>query len=42
VCFLCHSSAALVQRRAGMTQILPRYRPLRQPRTTVPDSLQCV
>ncbi|MBN3824321.1 hypothetical protein G3O00_11950 [Burkholderia sp. Ac-20384] len=42
VCFLCHSSAALVQRRAGMTQILPRYQSLRQPCTTVPDSLRCV
>ncbi|ERJ34514.1 hypothetical protein L810_2940 [Burkholderia sp. AU4i] len=42
MCFLCHSSAALMQRRAGMTQILPRYQSLRRPRTVVPDSLRCV
>ncbi|ORT82346.1 hypothetical protein B7G54_28330 [Burkholderia puraquae] len=42
VCFLCHSSAALVQRRAGMTQTPPRYQSLRQPCTYVPDSLRCV
>ncbi|AQQ21032.1 hypothetical protein A8E25_35615 [Burkholderia cenocepacia] len=42
VCFLCHSSAALRQRRAGMTQIPPRYRSLRQAGTNVPDSLRCV
>ncbi|RQS74315.1 hypothetical protein DF048_26035 [Burkholderia seminalis] len=41
VCFLCHSSAALVQQRAGMTQILPRNQSLRRPRTNVPDSLRC-
>ncbi|PAJ82303.1 hypothetical protein CJO66_04685 [Burkholderia ubonensis] len=41
VCFLCHSSAARMQRRAGMTQIPPRYRPFGQSGARRPDNPRC-
>ncbi|KAB0655390.1 hypothetical protein F7R23_16800 [Burkholderia diffusa] len=41
VCFLCHSSAALVERRAGMTQIPTPVSAVPAAGTLVPDNLRC-
>ncbi|RXV73993.1 hypothetical protein D1006_02965 [Burkholderia stabilis] len=41
VCFLCHSSAALMQRRAGMTQIPTPVSAVPAARREWPDSLRC-